>query len=85
MRTQRAYNSGLAGSVTRKGNARLSGRRNNEPKPFVWTAGADLILGKVKRLTQRISDSGHYVRIGFGPCGGSGIHFSFWVRSADAQ
>lgn len=34
-------------------------RRNNEPKPFVWTADADLILGKVRRLSQRISDSGH--------------------------
>jgi transposase len=34
-------------------------RRNNEPKPFVWTADADLILGKVKRLSQRISDSVH--------------------------
>jgi hypothetical protein len=33
-------------------------RRNNEPKPFVWTADADLILGKVKRFSQRISDSG---------------------------
>ena len=34
-------------------------RRNNEPKPFVWTADADLILGKVKPLSQHISDSGH--------------------------
>src|SRR5215469_2664294 len=33
--------------------------RNTEPKPFAWTADADLILGKVKRLSQRISDSGH--------------------------
>jgi transposase len=29
------------------------------PKPFVWTADADLILGKVQRLCERISDSGH--------------------------
>jgi hypothetical protein len=28
-------------------------RRNNEPKPFVWTAEADLILGKVQRLSKR--------------------------------
>src|SRR6516162_9123475 len=34
-------------------------RRNRNPKPFVWKADADLILGKVARLCQRISDSGH--------------------------
>ena len=34
-------------------------RRNADPKPFVWTADADLILGKVERLCKRISDSGH--------------------------
>src|ERR1700761_4538203 len=34
-------------------------QRNRDPKPFVWTAGADLILGKVSRLSRRISDSGH--------------------------
>jgi hypothetical protein len=34
-------------------------QRNKHPKPFVWTADADLILGKVKRLSKRISDSGH--------------------------
>ena len=33
--------------------------RNKDPKPFVWTADADLILGKVARLSKRISDSGH--------------------------
>ncbi len=33
--------------------------RNRNPKPFVWTADADLILGKVERLCQRISNSGH--------------------------
>lgn len=33
--------------------------RNRDPKPFVWTADADLILGKVERLSKRISDSGH--------------------------
>ena len=32
---------------------------NQNPKPFVWTADADLILGKVGRLCERISDSGH--------------------------
>ena len=34
-------------------------RRNRDPKPFVWTADADLILGKVERLCKRISNSGH--------------------------
>ena len=34
-------------------------QRNKDPKPFVWTADADLILGKVERLAKRISDSGH--------------------------
>jgi len=34
-------------------------RRNKNPKPFVWTASADLILGKVERLCERISNSGH--------------------------
>ena len=33
-------------------------RRNKNPKPFVWTADADLILGKVERLCKRISRSG---------------------------
>ena len=35
--------------------------RNKDPKPFVWTADADLILGKVTRLSKRISDSGYSV------------------------
>jgi len=34
-------------------------QRNKNPKPFVWTADADLILGKVGRLSKRFSDSGH--------------------------
>ncbi len=33
--------------------------RNKDPKPFVWTADADLILGKVQRLCERINNSGH--------------------------
>jgi transposase len=32
---------------------------NENPKPFVWTAGADLILDRVKRVCERISNSGH--------------------------
>ena len=34
-------------------------QRNENPKPFLWTADADLILGKVARLSKRISRSGH--------------------------
>jgi len=34
-------------------------KRNKNPKPFVWTADADMILGKVERLCRRISRSGH--------------------------
>jgi transposase len=30
---------------------------NHNPKPFVWTADADLILGKIQRLCERISNS----------------------------
>jgi hypothetical protein len=33
-------------------------KRNQKPKPFVWTADADLILRQVERLCQRISNSG---------------------------
>jgi len=33
--------------------------RNQNPRAFVWTADADLILGKVERLCKRISRSGH--------------------------
>lgn len=32
---------------------------NQDPKPFVWTADAELILERVKRVCERISDSGH--------------------------
>jgi transposase len=34
-------------------------QRNENAKPFIWTADADLILGKVERLCKRISRSGH--------------------------
>jgi hypothetical protein len=34
-------------------------QRNQQPKPFVWTADADLILGKVERLCTRINNSEH--------------------------
>jgi transposase len=32
-------------------------QRNKNPKPFVWTASADMILGKIERLSKRISNS----------------------------
>jgi transposase len=32
---------------------------NENPKPFVWTASADLILERVKKVCERISNSGH--------------------------
>jgi len=34
-------------------------QHNAAPRPFVWTANADLILGRVKRVCTRIKDSGH--------------------------
>ena len=32
---------------------------NENPRPFKWTANADLILDRVKRVCERISNSGH--------------------------
>jgi transposase len=32
---------------------------NENPKPFVWTADADLILNRVKKVCERTSNSGH--------------------------
>jgi len=32
---------------------------NENPRPFVWTADADLILNRVKRVCERISNSPH--------------------------
>jgi transposase len=32
---------------------------NQNPKPFVWTASAELILSRVERVCERISNSGH--------------------------
>jgi transposase len=34
-------------------------QNDREPRPFIWTADADLILGKVQRLCTRIYDSAH--------------------------
>jgi len=32
---------------------------NRQPKPFLWTANADLILGRVQKLCKRINNSPH--------------------------
>jgi transposase len=32
---------------------------NENPRPFVWTANADLILNRVQKVCERISNSGH--------------------------
>lgn len=32
---------------------------NQKPKPFIWTASADQVLGKIGRLCKRINNSGH--------------------------
>jgi len=32
---------------------------NQNPRPFAWTANADLILARVKNVCKRIDDSGH--------------------------
>ncbi len=32
---------------------------NKNPRPFVWTADADSILDRIKRVCERTSDSGH--------------------------
>jgi transposase len=32
---------------------------NENPKPFIWTASADQVLGKIGRLCKRINNSGH--------------------------
>src|SRR3984885_12685738 len=59
--TERCVRRGSHTAVRDLENAMLTylDKRNRHPKPFVWTADADLILGKVERLCQRISNSGH--------------------------
>ena len=34
-------------------------KHNEDPKPFVWTADAELILNRVQQVCERISNSGH--------------------------
>jgi transposase len=59
--TQRCIQRGTHCSVAELEKALLVylDQRNKNPKPFSWTADADLILGKVARLCKRISRSGH--------------------------
>jgi len=59
--TQRCVRRGSHTTVRALENAMLDylDQRNRDPKPFVWTADADLILGKVERLCERISNSAH--------------------------
>jgi len=59
--TERCIRRGSHTSVPQLEKALLAylDKRNENPKPFVWTADADLILGKVQRLCKRISNSGH--------------------------
>lgn len=59
--TQRCVRRGTHTNVAQLEKAMLAylEQRNRHPKPFVWTADADLILGKVQRLCERISNSGH--------------------------
>jgi transposase len=59
--TQRCVRRGSHAAVPTLEKAMLDylDRRNQDPKPFVWTADADLILGKVQRLSKRFSNSGH--------------------------
>jgi hypothetical protein len=59
--TQRCVRRGSHTSIRSLEKAMLDylDQRNESPQPFVWTADADLILGKVERLCKRISRSGH--------------------------
>ena len=59
--TERCVRRGSHTSVPALENAMLEylDRRNSKPTPFVWKADADLILGKIQRLCERISNSGH--------------------------
>ena len=59
--TERCVRRGSHSAVNRLEKAMLGylEERNKDPKPFIWTADADLILGKVQRLCERINNSGH--------------------------
>ena len=59
--TQRCVRRGSYSAVSSLEKAMIAylDERNKDPKPFIWTADADLILGKVQRLCERINNSGH--------------------------
>jgi transposase len=59
--TERCVRRGSHSAITSLEKAMLGylDERNKDPKPFIWTADADLILGKVQRLCERINNSGH--------------------------
>jgi hypothetical protein len=52
-------------------------RYNRHPKSFVWTATADSILVKIKRLSQAISETGH--QVGDHPWRGPAPGAPLWV------
>jgi hypothetical protein len=58
--TKRCVRRGSHAAITSIEKAMLGylDERNKDPKPFIWTADADLILGKVQRLCERIGNSG---------------------------
>jgi transposase len=59
--TERRIRRGVFTSVTQleRAIADYLAEHNKDPKPFVWTADADSILERLKRVCQRTSDSGH--------------------------
>lgn len=59
--TEKAVRRGSHGSVRALEDAVLAylAARDEVPRPFVWTADADLILDRVKNLSERISRTGH--------------------------
>jgi transposase len=59
--TERRIRRGVFTSVAQleRAIAEYSAEHNQNPKPFVWTADADSILERLKRVCERTSDSGH--------------------------
>ena len=58
--TEKAIRRGVFRSVAALEKAIMDylARHNEDPKPFKWTASADLILNRVKKVCERISNSG---------------------------
>jgi transposase len=59
--TQRRIRRGVFTSVPQleKAIADYLAEHNKDPRPFAWTADADSILERLKRVCERTSDSGH--------------------------